>query len=124
MYVKVEPSGCCERNGMVQVRLCFYLEPGDYGYEKHYVEIDGKWQTNPFHNHFIYVEPNTTDTEIIDIGEAFLQEAYTKWATDSKLDLVNDALPFRRPPIIDAARIEACQAKVQHLKTAALHRRR
>lgn len=34
MYVKVEPTGCCERKGLVQIRFSMYLEEGDYGYEK------------------------------------------------------------------------------------------
>lgn len=148
MFVKVEPSGCCERKGMVQVRFCMYLELADYGYGKHHVnlpvipkkgyqgKVDGmgspidmedynkwvdslpkEWQNNPFHNHFIYVEPDTTDKEIVDIGQAFLHEAYVKWATDSKLDLVNDALPFKKPLVIDAARIKACEDRVLSVKT-------
>jgi hypothetical protein len=103
MYVKIEPSGVCERKGMVQVRYCMYLESGDYGYDKHYVEvpvipeggypgkvdemgrpidstdyqkwIDGLskvWQNNPFHNHFVYVEPTATDKE--KIGRASCRE--------------------------------------------------
>ena len=92
------------------------------GYEKHHVKIDGEWQDNPFHNHFIYVEPDTTDKEILDIAEAFLHEAGVKWATDSKLDLVNDALPFKKPEVITDARIEACEAKVKQLKDAVLER--
>ncbi len=125
MHVKVEPSGCCERRGMIQVRFCMYLDPGDHGYEKHRIEvpvategdykgevngmrqpvdkidfqkwINGlpkEWQTNPFHNHFIYVPPDTSDQEIMDIGEAFLHEAYIKWSCDKKIDLKNDSLPF------------------------------
>ena len=39
MRVKVEPSGCCERKGLVQVRFSMYLEPEDYGYDKHYVQV-------------------------------------------------------------------------------------
>lgn len=39
MKVKVEPSGCCERKGMVQVRFSFYLDPTDYGYDKHHIEV-------------------------------------------------------------------------------------
>jgi len=39
MYVKVEPTGCCERKGLVQVRLCMYLDADDYGYEKCHVQV-------------------------------------------------------------------------------------
>ena len=116
MYVKVEPTGCCERKGMVQVRFCFFLDPTDYGYEKHHVKIDGEWQDNPFHNHFIYVEPDTIDKEIAEIGKAFLAEAYIKWATDSKLDLVNDALPFKKPAVVTESRITECDVRAESIK--------
>jgi hypothetical protein len=139
MYVKIEPSGCCQRNGMVQVRLAMYLDKQDYGYEKHHVQVPvippsgypygdavafqawlntlpKVWQDNPFHNHFIQVEPTTTDKEIADIARAFLQEAYIKWATGKSLDLVNDALPFTKPATITPKRIADCEAKVQAVK--------
>jgi hypothetical protein len=147
MYVKIEPSGCCQRHGMVQVRLAMYLDEPDYGYAKHHVQVPvippsgypgevdtmGQpkdtaaflawldalpkvWQNNPFHNHFIQVEPTTTDKEIADIAKAFLQEAYVKWATGKRLDLVNDALPFTKPATITPKRIAECEAKVQAVK--------
>ena len=123
MIVKIEKSGCAERKGLVQIRFCMYLEPGEYGYEKHHVQVlksgavyKGErdnlgmpldlsdylfWesnqvkvrQTNPFHNHFIYVESSIDLETIMDIGEAFLQEAYIKWACEEKLDLMNPRLP-------------------------------
>lgn len=37
MYVEIEPSGCSERNGMLQIRLAMYLDEGDYGYDKRYL---------------------------------------------------------------------------------------
>jgi hypothetical protein len=126
-YVKIEPTGCCERKGMVQVRFAMYLESTDYGYDKHHVtlpvipaedytgkvsetgspvDIDdyNKWiatlptitQNNPFHSHFIHVTPDTTEKEIMDIGEAFLNEAYVKWAQDEKLDLNNNDLTIEK----------------------------
>ena len=39
MYAKIEPSGCCERKGQVQIRISMYLEKDDYGYEKHYIQV-------------------------------------------------------------------------------------
>lgn len=152
MYIKVEPSGCCERKGLVQIRFCMYLDPKDYGYEKHHIQLpvipkegyQGKvnaigipadmddykkwvgglpttWQNNPFHNHFIYVEPDTTDKEIMDIGEAFLHEAYIKWACDEKLDLKNE--PTTYPSTIDITRLSAINTKVQSLKMTILERK-
>lgn len=153
MYVKIEPTGCCERKGMVQVRLAMYLDPEDYGYEKHRVQVPvfpeggytGKkdelgqpvsvegykaWvkglptvlQNNPFHNHFIYVEPDTSDEEIMDIAEAFLHEAYIKWAQDLKLDLTNDALPFSKPESVDEIRKIECNLRVNSIASSDLSR--
>jgi hypothetical protein len=34
MHIKIEPSGCCELKGLVQIRTCFYLEPGEVGYDE------------------------------------------------------------------------------------------
>ena len=150
MFVKVEPTGCCERKGMVQVRFCMYLDPGEPGYDKHHIQVpvipeegyrgkvdemgnpidieaykkwlDGlpkAWRNNPFHNHFIYVEPDATDEEIMDSGEAFLQEAYQKWSASKALDLKNKP---HATPAMTGARKTACQAKVQHLKATTLER--
>ena len=149
MFVKVEPSGCCERKGLCQIRFSMYLDPGDVGYEKRYIQVpvvppegyqgkvdakraalDGDdynawvkglpkmWQNTPFHDHFIYVEPETSDGEIMDIGKAFLQEAYIKWASDEKIDLKNPRVKF--PTYFKRAKIEA---KVQHLKATNLERK-
>lgn len=137
MYVKIDPSGCTERKGLVQVRFAMYLDPGDYGYDVYHVQVPEralteeelddpaladlvplKWQTNPFHNHFIYVEPETLDKNIMDIGEAFLREAYSKWANDEKLDLKNPPLAF--PATFDS---DALAAKIQSLKMSKLERR-
>ncbi len=142
MFVKIDPSGTCERRGLVQVRLCFYLEKSDHGYEKHHVTVpvipeggykgtmskDGHpdkvefaaWveglptvvQDNPFHNHFIQVHPATSDAEIMDMAEAYLHEAAVKWGQDLPLDLVN-------PPItsvLSPDRQEACDLRVKELK--------
>ena len=114
-----------------------YLDPGDYGYKAHHVqvperplteaELDSpalaslvplKWQTNPFHNHFIYADPETPDDEIMDVGEAFLHEAYIKWARDENLDLKNP--PFTFPTTFDSGLLAA---RVQFLRAARLQRR-
>ncbi len=152
MIVKIEPSGCSERKGMVQIRFSFYLEPGEHNYHKHYVKIpivppEGypgevypnthpkdmehfqqwlkklpkEWQNQPFHDHFIRVEPDTTDEEIMDIGEGFLQEAYDKWCRDVKRDLKNPKTKY--PKLVDGERLTACEAKVQHLKTTILEKK-
>ena len=137
MFVKIEPSGCTERKGLVQIRFCMYLEPADFGYDVHHIQVPERplteeevadsllaalvpkvWQNNPFHNHFIYVEPETSDREIMYIGEAFLNEAYIKWASDEKLDLKNPNVKF--PVSFDKTKVET---KVQHLKITKLERK-
>ena len=128
-----------------------YLDKGDYGYKKHYVQVPvipeegytGKvdetgspidiehyhnwldslpkvWQNNPFHNHFIYVEPDTTDQEIMDMGVVFLKEAYAEWATDRTPNIKNKPHTL---PVFAATRLEAVKAKVQHLKDTILERK-
>lgn len=149
-YVKIEPSGCCEYKGLVQIRFCMYLEPKDYGYDRHHVtvpiipekgyegkinnmgqpdDIDdyNKWiaslpattQDNPFHNHFIYVTPDTTEKEIMDIGEAFLNEAYIKWGQDAKLDLNNDAMTIEKKEAYSATIVD----KVSSVKSITAERK-
>ncbi len=139
MLVKVEPTGICERKGLVQVRFCMYLEPGDYGYEKHHIRVPERplteeerdnsiladlvpkvWQNSPFHNHFIYVEPETPDNEIKDIGEAHLHEAYIEWACEQKVEPMNPTVVFHES--INNARQKAIGMKVSHLKEAKLER--
>jgi len=110
MRWEIEPTGCCEHKGQRQIRLCFYLEPGDARYKEHHVDCpvipkdgypgsknsDGsprsekkhkqwhnalpkKWQTNPFHNHFIYVALDATDEDIAKQAEALLPQFYRQW---------------------------------------------
>ena len=148
-YVRIEPSGCCERKGLVQVRFCMYLESDDYGYEKHYVSVPDmsgkeytgkrdptgdpvdstdykKWldslpkivQNNPFHNHFIYVEPKTSDKEIMDIGRVFLEEAYIKWTSGEPIDCQNPPMKFDLSP--SQAILSSITNKVAHLKEVIL----
>ena len=149
MLVKVEPSGCCVRKGIVQVRFSFYLEPGDSRYYEHHIlvpvippegypgavdkfgypldlalynawlgSLPTEWQTNPFHNHFVYVEPHTTDKEIMDIGEAFLQESYGKWEKGETPNPKNKPVKFLDS--VDSKRLKDCEAKVQHIKVTTL----
>ena len=114
MRWEIEPTGCCERNGMRQIRLCFYLHPGDARYNEHHVNIpvipEGgypgkkdehgqpdkdfrawldtlpkKWKTNPFHNHFIQVPLNATDEEIAKQADALLPLFYGKWERKERM---------------------------------------
>jgi len=95
---------------MRQIKICFYLHPGDARYNEHHVNMpvipqsgypgkkDGrgrpeseddfrswidslpkKWQTNPFHNHFIRVPLDATDEEISAQADELLPRFYKKW---------------------------------------------
>ena len=43
-----------------------------------------KWQTNPFHNHFIYVPLDATDEDIAKQAEALLPKFYAQWQRNEK----------------------------------------
>lgn len=131
---------------MVQIRYCLYLDPDDYGYDKHYVEVPiipeegyqgkvgemgvpidqddyDKWfselptemQNNPFHNHFVQVEPDITDAEILYIGEVALIEAKRKWDKDEKVLVKNE--PFQRIEFPTVERLSECQDKLDDIKS-------
>jgi len=89
MRWEIEPSGCCERKGMRQIRFCFYLEPGDARHAEHHVKVDGTWQTNPFHNHFIRVPTDTTDEEIAKQANKLLPQFYGKWKRRERLGVTD-----------------------------------
>jgi hypothetical protein len=139
MFVKVEPSGCTERKGMVQVRLDFFLDEGDARYKERRVEVPERALTEkeiadpelaakvpkvtvsvPFHVHFIYVAPGTTNTAILDIAEGFLKQAYGFWSKGEFPALVNAP---HGAPTITAARRVACLEKVSALTAATLERK-
>lgn len=98
--------------------------------KRHPVDIDDynnwreslpkKWQNNPFHNHFIFVEPDTTDEEIMDVGEVFLEESYGKWEHNETPNPKNKPVKFLE--VVDKKRQKALEAKVKHLKNTALER--
>jgi hypothetical protein len=130
MHVKVEPTGTLETKGLVQVRLCMYLDEGDYGYEKHFIETPERaltdkeledpelaelvpvvGQVNPFHNHFIYVDHSTSDKEIMDKAEILTKEAYILWSGDKLLNIENDDVVF--PEVVDKV---SCDDRVADLK--------
>ena len=73
MYFEIEPSGCCERNGMVQVRYSFYLDMEDEGYDKTLYTADGKEHSSPIHNHICLFDLSVEDEKIIDMGKGFMR---------------------------------------------------
>lgn len=148
MYFKVEPTGCSEKRGLVQVRYCLYLDPEDYGYEKHHVQVpvipEGgypgkmekgrpvdledfkKWRDalpteerdNPFHNHFCQFEPTVTDEEILFVGELALQMAKEKWNLDQRPDVKNQPVKYDLSP----ERKAACLLRLNQIKMATLEK--
>jgi len=160
-YVKIEPSGCCERHGFVQVRLAMYLEKGDYGYERTYIQVpvipeggyQGKvdamgnpvnmdayntwlaslpkvWQLNPFHNHFLHLEPDVSDEKIQELMVFHLANFYEAWKADYGLKKggmrhgwdVRHRKPPRRWDVVDPKnyleRKELCIARLASIKSS------
>ena len=114
MYFEVENSGVCERKGLVQVRYCLYLEPGDTRYDEFYVDVPdikeeytgkeedfGTWikslptkkQLNPFHNHFSYFPDTVTDDEIITEGKRVLESARQPFESGKTPDIKHVSKP-------------------------------
>lgn len=126
---KIEPTGCTVRKGKVQLRFSFYLEPGDARYDEHHVQVprapgddtpSGVWQDNPFHNHFVYVTPGTTDAAIrrmmADALDLFYGELWSKG-----LDIVTywrRVMPGGKlkPGSSSAANIRKCESRVKAIK--------
>lgn len=136
MYYKIEPTGCCERKGYVQIRYAFYLDEGDYGYENHFVDVPiipkdfdferkeeevsadikklpTKKQLNPFHNHFCYFPHDTTDKEIQEAGDKFLAEAYVFWSKGKFPNVKNAPLTEK---VITNELKTACEQRVSEIK--------
>lgn len=154
--VKVDPTGCRERRGVVQIPLSMYLNKGDYGYDKHYVQVpvmppegytgeigeagspvDTRhhqdwldslpkiWQLNPFHNHFIYVEPEVSDEEIMAQMQFHLPNFYAAWCARKPIRAGWDVKTRIRPKRYDKLeslevyllRKARCQARVGRIKS-------
>lgn len=101
-----------------QGKLDDYGDPIDIKvYQEWFNSLPKIWQHNPFHNHFIYIKPEISDKEVMDIGQAFLEEAYIKWSCDERLDLKNPKVEY--PISFNIAEIED---RIQHLKDLGLER--
>lgn len=49
-------------------------------YDKWIESLPKKWVTNPFHNHFVWVSPDTPDNEIKKLMQDSLAEFYGIWS--------------------------------------------
>lgn len=114
MYAKIEPTGCCERNGLVQIRIDMFLDKGDFKYDE---RID-----SPFHSHFIYVEPETPDSEIQKQMEFHLPNFYAAWCAGKTMrsgwDVATRIRPKRYRKI--QSRINKCNSKIEALTRSEL----
>lgn len=160
MYIKIEPSGCCERYGSVQVRFSMYLDEEDARYEEHHIYVvdqscpiwqagykgaideEGRpvdytdyeewvdtchhiWRDNPFHNHFVYADPDVTEAEIQSLAEFHLANFYEAWQQGKTIrsgwDVKHRIRPLRYneidEPSIYAFRKAQCEQKAEAIKS-------
>lgn len=66
MLVRIEPSGVIERKGLVQIRFCFYLEPGDARYDEHHIQMP-------------IIPPEGYPGDVDDMGRPLDIVAYKAW---------------------------------------------
>lgn len=157
-YAKINKTDCTEWHGNVQVRIDFYLEDTDPRYEdtrvlvidtsskeyqkgypenykiteKEWLEsLPKKWQTNPFHSHFMYFSPGVTEAEILKEAEFHLPNFYTAfqnqwdksdggmrhgWATEKRIRPTRkDKTPSSKD--YESVRL-SCEAKIAELSEA------
>lgn len=124
MYYKINPTGCTERNGLVQVRFDCYLDPLDPGYAEHHVTVPvisgsytgkvdamgspvdqaayDKWlasfptetRDNPFCCHFRCFEPDVTDTDLVKAGDEILKMAGDNFKAGTLCENSNPKVTF------------------------------
>lgn len=118
MYVELtDETGHFHYKGKVQVKLVFHLETGDY-------RKDEYPNGTPVHSHFIYIDPDGTNAEtealVENIETSLLDSFYEKWNSNTFVApyILNTPVSFQQNP--SQARIDACQAKADHLKTKKL----
>ena len=74
MYFKIEKSGCCQHQGLCQVRYDLFLEPEDYGYDQHYVQVP------------IFPEEGYPDQEKLDT----ISETYIKYINSLPVNEIDE----------------------------------
>jgi len=144
MRYEIENSGVGERKGLVQVRFCLYLEPGDNRYEEHCVEVpiypaegypgemlDGEpvdpaayrawvdslpkeWKVNPFHNHFSYFSLDVKEADLHKEGKRVLKDAKDEWDKNKTPNVKNQNVKFLKT--VDAAMKKQLQDKAEFIK--------
>jgi hypothetical protein len=109
MYALIEPSGCSENHGNVEVRYSFFLEPDDKRYNERYYPVpvtpptgypgrihEGRpldaeeyehwlkglphiYQLAPFHNHFVSFDPDVSLEQIQAVAKFHQPNFYAAW---------------------------------------------
>ena len=105
MHYKIEKSGCCERDGLVQIRYDLYLDKNDVKYKI--------YTAAPVHGHFVYFEPTVTDEEIDYIGKIICGMAYEMWIAGKVPNITNQPVLFLSKP--SAARKTLCADRLRRL---------
>lgn len=83
-----------------------------------------EWQTNPFHNHYIYAEPEVTDDEITSLAALHLVNFYEAWRQGKPIrsgwDVAERQRPLRYEEVGDAAayalRKVKCEQRAESIK--------
>ena len=70
MIIKVNPSGCSERKGMVKVRIDMFLEPGEARYDERYYQ----WPVGPGEPGYI-----PYDGRVDELGSPQDKKKYQEW---------------------------------------------
>lgn len=151
MKVKVEPTGCCERKGLVQIRFCFYLEPSDARYNERHIhvpirppegyqgEVDAEGSAvdikdyNEWRKGWPKIWQNTPfHNHFIYIDPGVTDEEIMDIGEELLKEVYADWSSNKTPnpknkrvvlPDRTNSRIEACKTKVQHLKGTLLERK-
>ena len=142
MYFKVNPTGCSERKGLVEVRFDCYLDPTDPGYAEHHVTVPvisgdypgkvdemgvpagmddyQKWldsfptetRDNPFCCHFRCFEPDVTDADLLKAGDEILKMAFDNNKVGTLQKNTNPKVTFTT----NITKIQASLSRVETIK--------
>lgn len=97
--------------------------PIDIGHYNNWHEsLPKKWQNNPFHNHFVYVDPDTPDAEINQLLTESLEEFFGIWTQGKDIPEMWKTKPLKSKRRfvagdVSSRNIGKCQAKVEDIIT-------
>lgn len=140
-YYKINPTGCGENKGLVEVRYDCYLSRDDTGNEQHYVTVPDftdavyegkigdmgpedvedyrKWveslptitRNNPFCCHFVQFEASVTDEEIVKKGEEILKMAFDNFQKGALHENKNAPFTLSKEPDKQESALRASSIK-------------